>query len=286
MRARKSPILKPHHESLRFRSALKYTRLPKKAFHSVVFSDESTMKAFGTVNSQVMGEWMPKKGNRTPEQEQQLELTRERNAMVRNVWGAVCYEGKSELVIFTGVLESDFYLKEILKKVAVPFVKRKKMKLFLQDHDPKHTAEPPVEYLDRTLGPKSWTRKSPAPCKKLDDIGRVIKIQKADNNGKMRHYTLDNTFEDCDCEIPRGVFYAHVANSPDLNIMEDVWAWMGAELASGKHPASKNAREFELLLFKLWDELPMTFVRNMIDSMPRRLKEVIKQKGKMTHYYK
>jgi hypothetical protein len=284
LRPRSSPQLTDHHKEMRLRAGLRYIRYPKSIFQHIGFSDESSFKQFATVNPQNDGTWAPRKSQRTAKHEKQRIRTRERSAVSRNVWGAVCSNGKSQLVVFSGKMDADFYLKDILTNYAIPFIidPHNEIELFLQDHDPKHTATPVVEYLNATIGPDHWTQAPPTPCKVLDEIGRIIRVPKPDKNGKIAHRSVDNKREDCKCELPRGK-YSHMTRSPDLNIMEDVWAWMENERAN--HPVPQSARQLELLLFKLWDALPMEFVRRMVDSMPKRLAEVVRMQGEITHYH-
>ena len=73
------------------------------------------------------------------------------------------------------------------------------------------------------------------------------------------------------------------AISPDLNPIENVWA-----LLSGK--VFKHGRQFDTAcdlkktIVKEWNNLDPDQLNSYIESMPRRLGEVIKNKGGATHY--
>ena len=71
-------------------------------------------------------------------------------------------------------------------------------------------------------------------------------------------------------------------NSPDLNPIENCWNLMKDKLKE------KNTISLPLLIEeikKLWcTGLPNGYLRNLSDSMPERIKTVIKNKGEMTKY--
>ena len=69
--------------------------------------------------------------------------------------------------------------------------------------------------------------------------------------------------------------------SPDLNPIENLWSMVQRivhkQLFSNKH---------QLLgaVVQAWNSLPRNSIRSLIDSMPRRVKAVIKAKGGPTRY--
>ena len=54
-----------------------------------------------------------------------------------HIWGGISKRGTTGLLIFTGIMDSDFYMKEILGGTLMPFIKDH----FQQDNDPKHTSK-------------------------------------------------------------------------------------------------------------------------------------------------
>jgi Transposase and inactivated derivatives len=73
----------------------------------------------------------------------------------------------------------------------------------------------------------------------------------------------------------------HPPNSPDLNPMEDIWSYLDAEV---KKKRIRTIRGLQSALSKAWDNLPWSYVRKSVASMPKRLQEVIALGGERTHY--
>lgn len=72
-------------------------------------------------------------------------------------------------------------------------------------------------------------------------------------------------------------------NSPDLNPIENVWAWMKQQL---KESTATSLPELQREIIRLWtirmDD--SVYLRNIVESMPRRLQEVINRDGNTTKY--
>ena len=64
------------------------------------------------------------------------------------------------------------------------------------------------------------------------------------------------------------------ASSSDLNPIENVWGKM----------KSKNLEELEDSIEELWGLISLEYVQSLIDSMPKRCKEVIKMNGERILY--
>lgn len=75
----------------------------------------------------------------------------------------------------------------------------------------------------------------------------------------------------------------HPAISPDLNPCENVFGYMSRKVY-------ENGRQFGTLLelreaiTEAWDQCPQTFLDKLVDSMPNRIFELIREKGGKTHY--
>jgi transposase len=70
---------------------------------------------------------------------------------------------------------------------------------------------------------------------------------------------------------------------PDLNPIENVWSWMKRQL---KEAPCTNLEELKREILKLWCQKmeDCEYLRHLVESMPRRLEEVIQREGAMTKY--
>ena len=66
------------------------------------------------------------------------------------------------------------------------------------------------------------------------------------------------------------------AQSPDMNIVEQVWAYMEKEKVKR---APVNLQQLWEVLQDIWGNIPVDFIQEHYDSVPRRLNEVYKPKG-------
>lgn len=73
--------------------------------------------------------------------------------------------------------------------------------------------------------------------------------------------------------------------SPDINIIENVWSLL-QRIVNRKlrHVIVSTKEELINLIDESWQEVPVNFIDKCIESMPRRLRNVIQMKGKMTLY--
>jgi len=71
------------------------------------------------------------------------------------------------------------------------------------------------------------------------------------------------------------------AQSPDLNIIENLWATLKKNFSS-RYP--KNKEDLWVILQEEWSKVDSSEVRKLYDSVPRRLHAVIKEKGLHSEY--
>ena len=77
--------------------------------------------------------------------------------------------------------------------------------------------------------------------------------------------------------------YLHPPNSPDLNPIENIWAWIKQEISCKyKHITSKA--EMQRIVLEMWNSFDDIKWNSLIASMPDRMKAVIKAKGGPTRY--
>ena len=69
--------------------------------------------------------------------------------------------------------------------------------------------------------------------------------------------------------------------SPDLNPIENIWGIM-----KNRADLSKVSSQQDLFnkVKKIWDELTLNEIQNLITSVPRRINSVIQAKGNNTKY--
>jgi len=82
-------------------------------------------------------------------------------------------------------------------------------------------------------------------------------------------------------ELTENRLYKHPPNSPDLNIIEDIWSYMDRAV---RHSKVTTLQGLKRTLTKLWNALDWGYVRTSVMSMPKRLIECTERKGERTHY--
>ena len=73
------------------------------------------------------------------------------------------------------------------------------------------------------------------------------------------------------------------AQSPDLNPIEHLWSEVKRKLNKFESPP-KGLLELWERIESVWNEITPQTCQNLISSMPRRISDVIKAKGKWTKY--
>lgn len=71
------------------------------------------------------------------------------------------------------------------------------------------------------------------------------------------------------------------ANSPDLNVIENVWGILKKKLGKMK---PTNLQQLENCITTCWNEVTSDDCQRLVDSMPRRIQAVINAKGAATKY--
>ena len=73
------------------------------------------------------------------------------------------------------------------------------------------------------------------------------------------------------------------ACSPDLNPIENVWSLLKRSVRKSVWPGDDLSR-LEILLREAWQNLKQATINNRIESLPSRLRQVIKKSGEVTKY--
>lgn len=71
--------------------------------------------------------------------------------------------------------------------------------------------------------------------------------------------------------------------SPDINPIENVWAIIVKKIYH-RNFFPHNSNELWEIIHQCWEELDQNIARNLINSMPNRLAQVIEKEGSMTKY--
>ena len=73
----------------------------------------------------------------------------------------------------------------------------------------------------------------------------------------------------------------HPPQSPDLNIVEDLWSYLNRKVQEAN---VKDLKKLKSVLQREWRKMRFEIIRTSVDSMSARLKEVINLDGQRTHY--
>ena len=73
------------------------------------------------------------------------------------------------------------------------------------------------------------------------------------------------------------------AQSPHLNVIEKIWLYIKGKLEVRIHKINSNSDLFREI-FRIWQTIPLTYIRNLYISILRRILNVIRLKGHLTKY--
>jgi len=73
------------------------------------------------------------------------------------------------------------------------------------------------------------------------------------------------------------------AQSPELNIIENVWHRIKREL---QHDVGNitSVNGLKMAIRRIWENLPVDYVQNLYKSIPRRISAVLQANGHITKY--
>lgn len=75
--------------------------------------------------------------------------------------------------------------------------------------------------------------------------------------------------------------YFNVANSPDLSPIENVWRVLKQRLKQRRY---KNLADLKDAMIQEWDKISQKLINRYIDSMPRRIFNMMCNSGQMTQW--
>ena len=73
------------------------------------------------------------------------------------------------------------------------------------------------------------------------------------------------------------------AQSPDLNIIENVWFRLKKELHSDANNINSVA-ELKDAIRAIWEKLPVEYIKSLYKTIPRRIRTVLRANGNVTKY--
>jgi transposase len=73
------------------------------------------------------------------------------------------------------------------------------------------------------------------------------------------------------------------AYSPDLNLIENLWAYVEEKIRN-RHLPPSSISQLEEMIQEEWQAIDQNYLQNLIESMPRRIEAVIAAKGGATKY--
>ena len=101
-----------------------------------------------------------------------------------------------------------------------------------------------------------------------------------DDNAPVHRARLTKTFMD-ENEIK---IMEWPAQSPDLNIIENVWLKLKIELE--KISETEDFRDqFYHKIFQIWTNISVDYIRSLYSSIPKRTRKVQTARGYITKYY-
>ena len=153
------------------------------------------------------------------------------------VWGCITYHGRSSLHFFDSSVDSQEYQK-CIKEAMLPALYDK-------------------EYMGLTRGRKYVFQQDGARC-----------------------HTSNNTEEWLEENLPDGLSftprYGWSPNSPDLSIIENLWAVLQDKVIEELAFTEEKLSE---CIERHWWAIPQSIIQDLYDDIPRRMKAVIETKG-------
>lgn len=73
------------------------------------------------------------------------------------------------------------------------------------------------------------------------------------------------------------------SRSPDLNPIENLWGYLSRQVYEN-NKQYHSTYELEMAIMEKWDNIPESFLKKLINSMPNRVFQVIQRNGGATSY--
>lgn len=234
----KKPRLTEKMKENRLKFARKTEKWTIEQWKKVLWSDESSFELFSLPNRQNDRVWSKSSRNIEP-------CLRIKFPPKIQVWGMISFQAVSELHLIPKgqMVNGAYYRDSILAKTCLDAIKRKRKR---------------GSILERSM---------------LPNMSELFFMQ----DGAPAH-TANSTQEWCSKKFPN--FWRKAewpGNSPDLNPIENVWAYMKEKIS--EMGDANTLKGLEKNLIEAWRSIPPDFLANLICSMPNRVKLVIEKDG-------
>jgi hypothetical protein len=102
-----------------------------------------------------------------------------------------------------------------------------------------------------------------------------------DNDGCHGTKTDDNIVAQHKQLLKGFLWYANPPQSPDLNIIENLWRIIKQRIKQRKPTTVEELKQF---ITEEWDRITQEEINELVDSMPNRVKECVKRRGLQTPF--
>lgn len=131
----KKPIYKPLLTEKHKIARLEWARQNEnRNWKEVAFSDESSI-------------WFEEKQGKWMIGDEKNIVATVKHPTKRHIWAFITYDGIGEACMFSGIMNSDFYI-QIIDETFLPYVKNNPGVIFQQDNDPKHKSKKTMAWLN------------------------------------------------------------------------------------------------------------------------------------------
>ena len=240
--ARRTPLLTPSHRAARVAWS---EQNADTDFCSIMFSDSKYFRCWPKRES--AGAWQHKSDARPT-------APQPKHGPALHVYMGVTAYGASPLIIVTGGSKKNTTYINTKLKTPAPY-------RGMCAHEYQEVVLPQLA----TAGNQLFSGKR-----------RYARSWQLQQDGAKQHTTSDS-LSTVRALVPGGAFEWWPANSPDLSLIENVWAWMDAQLRL--RPQCMTVEELREALEEIVQELTPSFLKPYFDSMPRRLRACIAAGG-------
>lgn len=270
--ARKKPLLTPRNRMKRIIWAKKHKNWSIDQWKKVIWTDETCIHFVDNCGRTYV--------RRRPGEELKKECLRptlKKGGGKLSIWSCFHWEGVGPMRVIDGNMDGAKY-HTILTEAIIPF-----MEDVMTDDIPLD------QLLTKKPTPNQKDSKGPGRGRKrkADEQKEPVKVPKGpwyfqqDNDPKHRSKKNVAYLTRKADEMGFNLF-EWPSQSPDLNPIENVWVELKSRLR--KRPRAKSSNELLESAKEEWRTIPIEMIHKLIESMPKRCREVLKNHGGPTSY--